>query len=181
MQGAIAQTLAWLEHAVIGLNLCPFAKAVHIKNKIRWILSAAQDVDSLHSELRAALIELNSMPMDRVETTLLIHPNVLGDFIDYNDFLALADDLLIELELDGVLQIASFHPDYCFADARACDLSNMTNRSPYPMLHILREDSVSAAVQIYPDSNLIVARNQRTLAALGPAKWATLAKRFSAS
>jgi uncharacterized protein len=175
----ITQTTAWLEHAVIGLNFCPFAKAVHVKGKIRWIVSAAKGVDCLLNALRAALIELTSTPITDVETTLLIHPWVLTDFVQYNNFLALADDLLTELALDGVLQIASFHPNYCFADAQPDDLSNATNQSPYPLLHILREESVSAAVQIYPDSNSIVARNQHTLATLGAAKWATLAKRFT--
>ncbi len=175
----LARSTSWLELAVIGLNLCPFAKAVHVKRKIVWTISKASDVEALLADLRNALIALNEAPIEQLETTLLIHPYVLADFADYNDFLARADALISELDLDGVLQIASFHPDYCFADAQPQDLSNVTNRSPYPMLHLLREYSISSAVAIYPDANGIVERNQATLARLGPAKWQTLAKRFT--
>ena len=175
----LAHSIAWLEYAVIGLNFCPFAKAVHVKKKIGWIVSVAADADTLLEDLRVALLELSGAPMETLETTLLIHPYVLSDFADYNDFLALADALIVELALEGVLQIASFHPNYCFADARPEDLSNVTNRSPYPMLHLLREDSISNAVQIYADADSIVARNQATLARLGWQEWQTLAQRFT--
>lgn len=175
----LARSVAWLELAVIGLNLCPFAKAVHVKHKISWTISAASDTDALLSDLRTALLALVAAPIEQIETALLIHPFVLTDFIDYNAFLALADALIVELGLEGELQIASFHPDYCFADAHPSDLSNATNRSPYPMLHLLREDSISSAVAIYPDANAIVERNQATLARLGQAEWQTLAKRFT--
>ena len=173
------RSIAWLEHAVIGLNLCPFAKAVHVKKKICWRLSIASDVDTLLSDLRVALLGLSVAPVEEIETTLLIHPYTLADFADYNDFLALADALIVELGLEGVLQIASFHPNYCFADAFPEDLSNATNQSPYPMLHLLREDSISQAVQIYPDAHAIVARNQATLARMGRQQWQTLTKRFA--
>lgn len=179
LERVLARAIVWLEHAVIGLNLCPFAKAVHVKQKIFWTISTASDVDALLADLRIALLALNAAPIEELETTLLIHPYILTDFADYNEFLALADALIVELALDGVLQIASFHPNYCFADAHPKDLSNATNQSPYPMLHLLREDSVSSAVAIYPDANEIVARNQATLAHLGQAKWETLAKRFA--
>jgi len=175
----LARSISWLELAVIGLNLCPFAKAVHVKRKICWTISKASDVDALLADLRIAMLTLNEVPIEQLETTLLIHPYILADFADYNEFLALADALIVELDLDGVLQIASFHPDYCFADANPQDLSNVTNRSPYPMLHLLREESISSAVAIYPDANEIVERNQATLARLGSAKWETLAKRFT--
>lgn len=175
----LARSIAWLEHAVIGLNFCPFAKAVHVKKKICWRLSIASEIDALLSDLRDALLTLSAAPAELVETTLLIHPFMLTDFAEYNEFLALADALIAELDLEGVLQIASFHPDYCFADARSDDLSNATNRSPYPMLHLLREDSISDAVQIYPDAHAIVARNQATLARMGREQWQTLAKRFA--
>ena len=175
----LARSLAWLEHAVIGLNFCPFAKAVHVKKKICWTVSVETDADTLLADLRVALLELARAPTETMETTLLIHPYALNDFADYNDFLALADALIVELALEGVLQIASFHPDYCFADARPEDLSNATNRSPYPMLHLLREDSISNAVQIYADSDTIEARNQATLARLGWQEWQTLAQRFT--
>ncbi len=174
----LARSIAWLEHAVIGLNFCPFAKAVHVKKKICWTLSNAADVDALLSDLRGALLKLVATPAELVETTLLVHPFILTDFAEYNEFLALADALIVKLELEGVLQIASFHPNYCFADAHPEDLSNATNRSPYPMLHLLREDSISDAVQIYPDAHAIVARNQATLARMGREQWQTLAKRF---
>lgn len=175
----LARSLAWLEQVVIGLNFCPFAKAVHVKRKICWTISAALDIDTLLVDLRAALLELSAAPIEKLETTILIHPYVLADFADYNEFLAQADALIVELALEGVLQIASFHPNYCFADAQAEDLSNATNQSPYPMLHLLREDSISAAVEIYPDADAIVARNQATLARLGREEWQTLAKRFA--
>ena len=179
LERVLARAIVWLEHAVIGLNLCPFAKAVHVKRKICWTISTASDVDALLADLRIALLALNAAPIEELETTLLIHPYILTDFADYNEFLALADALIVELALDGVLQIASFHPNYCFADAHPEDLSNATNRSPYPMLHLLREESVSNAVAIYPDADAIVAHNQATLARLGQAQWATLAKRFT--
>ena len=175
----MARSIAWLEHAVIGLNFCPFAKAVHVKKKICWVITLATNADALHSDLRAALLQLKRAPMTTIETTILIHPYVLRDFADYNNFLALADALIVELGLEGDLQIASFHPDYCFADARPQDLSNATNRSPYPMLHLLRENSISDAIQIYPDANSIVVRNQATLARLGQREWETLAKNFA--
>lgn len=175
----LARSIGWLELAVIGLNLCPFAKAVHVKRKIGWTISAATDVDALLVDLRVALLELNRVPIEQLETTLLIHPYILADFADYNEFLTLADALIVELDLDGVLQIASFHPNYCFADAQPKDLSNATNQSPYPMLHLLREESVSSAVAVYPDADAIVARNQATLARLGEDQWETLAKRFA--
>ena len=175
----LERSIAWLEQAVIGLNFCPFAKAVHVKKKIFWQLSNAGDIDTLLSDLRGALLALAAAPVEQIETTLLIHPYILVNFADYNEFLALADALIVELDLDGVLQIASFHPQYCFADAHPNDLSNATNKSPYPMLHLLREDSISDAVQIYPDAHTIVARNQATLARLGSEQWQTLAKRFA--
>ena len=175
----LARSIGWLEQVVIGLNFCPFAKAVHVKRKICWTISAALDIEALLADLCTALLELNAAPIEKLETTLLIHPYVLADFAGYNEFLAQADALIVELELEGVLQIASFHPNYCFADAHPKDLSNATNQSPYPMLHLLREDSISAAVQIYPDSDAIVTRNQSTLARLGREEWQTLAKRFA--
>lgn len=179
LEWVLARSVAWLEHAVIELNLCPFAKAVHVKRKICWTMSVATEVEALRVDLRTALLALNAAPIEALETTILIHPYIMADFADYNEFLALADALIVELDLDGVLQIASFHPNYCFADAHPEDLSNATNRSPYPMLHLLREESVSNAVAIYPDADAIVARNQATLARLGQAQWATLAKRFT--
>ena len=172
---AIDHTRLWLERAVIGLNLCPFAKAVHQKRQIRWVESAARDEEALVAELIVELQRLADADPDAIDTTLLIHPQVLQDFDDFNDFLGVAEALLEELELDGTLQVASFHPDYQFAGSEADDISNYTNRSPYPMLHILREASVDKALAGYADpdeaADAIVLRNQETLQKLGKAGW----------
>jgi uncharacterized protein len=170
----IARTTGWLERAVIGLNLCPFAKAVHVKGQIRYVLSAAATPEALLQDLRRELSSLVETPAEQVDTTLLIHPHVLGDFADYNEFLADADQLLEDLELDGVVQVASFHPDYCFADGPSDDPANFSNRSPYPMLHLLREESVSRAVETFPDPAKIYERNIETLRALPRAELAKL-------
>ena len=165
----IADTRRWLERAVIGLNLCPFAKAVHARDQIRYVLSDADDPRDLLEQLGEELLLLRDTPADVVDTTLLIHPQVLQDFLDYNDFLDDADALLAQLGLEGVIQIASFHPHYQFAGTEPDDIGNYTNRSPYPTLHLLREDSVARAVEAFPDPDAIVDRNQRTLAELGHA------------
>ena len=167
-------TRAWVEHAVIGLNLCPFAKAVQVKALIRYVGTDARDTGALLAVLRAELQLLADTPMDEVETTLLVHPQVLQDFLDYNDFLDEADALLEEMGLDGTLQIASFHPQYQFAGTDADDIDNATNRSPYPTLHLLREASIERAVAAFPEAEAIYEANQRTLRALGPAGWAAL-------
>ena len=171
---AIAATRAWIERAVIGLNLCPFAKAVYVKEQIRYTVSEARTSDALLDDLVRALLALAEAPAEEVDTTLLIHPHVFGDFLDYNDFLEVADAALEELDLTGVLQVASFHPQYQFAGTAADDITNCTNRSPYPMLHILREASVGAAVAAFPDAKSIYRRNIETLRRLGPAGWAAL-------
>jgi hypothetical protein len=171
---ALQATRAWVEHAVIGLNLCPFAKAVQVKDLIRYVCSDAQDTDALLAVLRSELQRLADTPMDEVETTLLVHPQVLQDFLDYNDFLDEADALLEEMGLDGTLQIASFHPQYQFAGTDAEDIDNATNRSPHPTLHLLREASIERAVAAFPEAEAIYEANQRTLRALGPAGWAAL-------
>ncbi len=171
-----ADTQRWLERAVIGLNLCPFAKAVVSKDQLRWVLSPAQDVNALAAQLAAELQHLAAADPALLDTTLLIHPQVLQDFGDYNDFLDRADALLVELDLDGVLQIASFHPDYCFADAEPDDVANCSNRSPYPMLHLLREDSVERAVAAFPEAETIYERNIETLRRMGWDGWRALLK-----
>lgn len=170
----ITSTQTWLEKAVIGLNLCPFAKAVHVKNRIRYVLSKATREEDLQTELQRELEFLRGTKPEDVETTLLIHPDVLNDFLAFNDFLGVADDLLEELELDGVLQIASFHPDYQFAGTEPNDIENYTNRSPYPTLHILREESITRAVETYPDTDEIYQKNQDTLNKLGLKGWQSL-------
>ena len=163
----IAATRRWLERAVIGLNLCPFAKAVHAKDQIRYVLSAATTTDALLEELASELLWLNGTDPAVVDTTLLIHPQVLTDFLDYNDFLDLADAAVDALGLEGELQVASFHPDYQFAGSAHDDVANCTNRSPYPMLHLLREASVERAVEAFPDPDAIVERNIATLEKIG--------------
>ena len=172
--GAIAATRLWLERAVIGLNLCPFAKAVHVRGQIRWVLSDATTPEALLETLGEELLWLRDTRADDVDTTLLIHPQVLTDFLEYNDFLETADALVESLGLDGVLQVASFHPDYQFAGSAPDDVENFTNRSPYPTLHLLREDSVSRAVEAFPDPDVIVERNVETLRSLGAERWRRL-------
>jgi uncharacterized protein len=174
---AIALTRAWVDRAVIGLNLCPFAKAVQARNLIRTLCSDARDPAALHEQLRDELVFLAAAPIGEVETTLLVHPWVLQDFLAYNDFLDEADQLLRELGLEGVLQVASFHPDYCFADCAASDITNATNRSPYPTLHLLREASIDRAVAAFPQAEAIYETNQRRLRQLGPRGWAALQRR----
>ena len=171
---AIEDTRRWLEAAVIGLNLCPFAKAVHVKDQIRWVLSEARQPETLLAELVQELQFLADADPQQVETTLLVHPHVLGDFFDFNDFLDLADAALVELGLEGTLQVASFHPSYQFADSEPDDIANCTNRSPYPTLHLLREASIERAVASVPDAADIYERNIRTLQGLGSAGWAAL-------
>ena len=174
----IAATRLWLEHAVIGLNLCPFAKAVQAKGQVRFVLSEATTPEALLAELGEELLHLRDTPAAEVDTTLVVHPQVLGDFLDYNDFLEQADALVVELELEGVLQVASFHPQYQFAGTLPDDIENCTNRSPYPTLHLLREDSVTRAVAAFPDPDAIVERNVGTLRGLGADGWRRLRSRW---
>lgn len=163
----VAATRHWLQRAVIGLNLCPFAKAVQVKDQIRYVLSEATGVDALLAELAGELLWLHEADPDVVDTTLLIHPRVLTDFHDYNDFLDQADAAIDALGLEGEIQLASFHPDYQFAGSDVDDAANCTNRSPYPMLHLLREESIDRAVAAFPDPDAIVERNIATLDRLG--------------
>lgn len=169
-----AETRAWVDRAVIGLNLCPFAKAVRIKDQIRYVVSDATDAEALLGTLREELHLLAGADATRVETTLLIHPGVLTNFADFNDFLAVADAALEEAGYAGVLQLASFHPQYQFAGTTTDDVTNATNRSPYPTLHLLREESIDRAVAAFPEAKMIYERNIRTLQALGPEGWAAL-------
>ncbi|MBY0574660.1 MAG: DUF1415 domain-containing protein [Undibacterium sp.] len=170
----IAQTKEWLEKAVIGLNLCPFAKAVHIKDQIRYIVSDAATPEELVRDLIAELEVLAEANPDKIDTTLLIHPYVMQDFLDYNDFLEVADATLEELDLDGILQIASFHPLYQFEDSEIDDIENFTNRAPFPTLHLLREESIDKAVAAFPEAEDIYEKNMQTLRALGHAGWKKL-------
>ena len=170
----IIETQAWVRRAVVGLNLCPFAKAPLAKGQIRYVLSAAADTDALLAQLLAELHSLAAADPQITETTLLIHPGVLADFRDFNDFLGLADGALEDAGLAGTIQLASFHPRYQFAGTHIDDLSNATNRAPYPTLHLLREDSMDRAVAAFPEAEAIFKANIRTLEALGADGWAAL-------
>ena len=171
-QDSITPVKKWLEQLVIGLNLCPFAKQEFINNRIRFYPSKATTIEALLVELQQELERLNSD--NTIETTLLIHPHILADFYDYNDFLDIADGLLIEMELDGIYQIASFHPHYQFADTEPDDAENYTNRSPYPLLHLIREQSLAKAVANYPHPELIPERNIKLMKEMGHDKLHTL-------
>ena len=169
-----ARTRQWLERAVIGLNLCPFAKGVVVKDQVRYVVSTATAPDALRAELVAELAHLAQADPEQLDTTLLIHPQVLTDFLAFNDFLDEADEALAELGLEGVLQIASFHPDYQFAGTAPGDAENLTNRAPYPTLHLLREASIERAVEAFPEAEQIYERNIATVTALGHAGWQRL-------
>lgn len=164
----------WLERAVIGLNLCPFAKAVYAKQQVRIVVSDATTERALLEQLGEEMALLRDTPVEIIDTTLLVHPRVLQDFLDYNDFLDDADALLEAMELDGVLQVASFHPHYQFADTQPDDAENLTNRAPFPILHLLREDSVDRAVDAYPEPDAIIERNVATMRELGAEGYAKL-------
>lgn len=167
----LAATRVWLERAVIGLNLCPFARKVYIKQQIRYaICHATQEAPLLHA-LENELTQLIEHDPAELDTTLLIVPDMLADFHDYNDFLWLADQTLTHLGYSGILQIASFHPRYQFAGSAADDIENYTNRAPYPMLHLLREASISRAVEAFPEADAIYERNIAHLRQLGHAGW----------
>lgn len=170
----IAATRTWLERAVIGLNLCPFAKAVHVRNQIRYVVSEARTEEQLAAQFRAELCTLQAAAPADIETTLLIHPWVLHDFLEFNGFLAEADVALEELRLVGEIQVASFHPDFMFADTEPDDITNFTNRSPYPTLHLLREASITRAVEAYPRPESIYEANLETMRKLGPEGWKRL-------
>ena len=173
---AIAETRAWVRRAVIGLNLCPFARAVDVKDQIRYVFSDATDAETLLATLVVELQRLADTDPELVDTTMVIHPRVFADFEDFNDFLELADAAVEDLDLDGVLQVASFHPQFQFADTEPDDVTNATNRSPYPTLHLLREESVERAVAAFPEAEAIFERNMATLEKLGPQGWAAVKK-----
>ena len=170
----IQETQDWLIKAVIGLNLCPFAKAVHVKEQIKYVVSEATTVEELLEDLAKELEFLAEVSREKIDTTLLIHPDILNDFLDYNDFLELADQLLEDLDLDGELQIASFHPQYQFSGTEIDDVTNFTNRSPYPTLHLLREDSIDEAVKAFPEAETIFETNMQTMEKLGTDGWLKL-------
>ena len=170
----IVETRAWVERVVIGLKLCPFAPAPALKGLIRYATSEVETREALLEDLATELQHLVASPPEEVETTLLVHPQVLQDFHDFNDFLEIADEALRMWGLEGEIQIASFHPQYQFAGTDPDDIGNATNRSPYPMLHLLREQSIARAVDAFGDTRSISAANLETLEKLGPAGLAAL-------
>jgi uncharacterized protein len=175
-EDVVADTKRWLEKAVIGLNLCPFAKSVYIKNQIRFVVTNADSVEALQAELAAELSKLKETDPAEVDTVLLIHPYVLHDFLAFNDFLDVADMTVEALGLEGEFQVASFHPGYQFANAEPDDISNCTNRAPYPTLHLLRESSIDRAVEAFPEAADIFERNIETMRQLGKTGWEALLK-----
>jgi hypothetical protein len=170
----LAATRLWLEKAVIGLNLCPFAKAVYVKNQVRLVVSQARHADDLLEELDRELDLLVATPAEEIDTTLLIHPTLFEDFLDFNDFMEIAEGVVDEHELDGVVQLASFHPRFQFEGTEPDDIGNYTNRAPFAILHLLREDSVARAVEAFPEAEAIFDENIKTLEQLGHAGWKAL-------
>ena len=170
----ISQTQDWLTQAVIGLNLCPFAKSVHVKEQIRYVVSEAETPEALLEDLINELTVLRDTDPEQLDTTLLIHPKVLGNFEDFNDFLDVVDAAVEDMELDGELQVASFHPQYQFEGTEPEDIENYTNRTPYPTLHLLREASIERAVDSFPDAADIYETNMETLRKLGIEGWKRL-------
>ena len=170
----IADTVRWLEKAVIGLNLCPFAKSVHVKGQIHYVVSQATDAEGVAIDLHRELEALAEISPDKRDTTLLILPHALQDFLDFNDFTELADDLVEELDLGGILQVASFHPMFQFEGTDVDDVTNCTNRAPYPTLHLIREASIDKAVEAFPEAEMIYERNMQVLQEMGIEGWLDL-------
>jgi hypothetical protein len=167
----VRDTQRWLERAVIGLNLCPFAKAVHVKGLVHFAVSAARDANTLLEDVRTELDALAAVDIAMRETTLLIAPHCLPEFLEFNDFLARADRVLRNGGFEGVIQLASFHPHYRFEGAEEGDVTNFTNRSPYPIVHLLREESIDRAVESFPDAESIYEANMDTMRRIGRQGW----------
>ena len=170
----VQDMVRWLERADIGLNLCPFAKGVHTKGQIHYAVSAATDGRELLQDLQRELEALAEASPEKRDTTLLIAPRCMEDFLDFNDFLELADEMLDVLDLGGILQIASFHPQFQFDGTEVDDITNATNRAPYPTLHLIREESLDAAVEAFPEAEMIYERNMEVLRELGAVGWQAL-------
>ena len=164
-------TRQWLEKAVIGLNLCPFAKAPHVKNLVRISVSQARHLDGFLEDLDRELQLLGDTPADELETTLLVHPTLFPDFDTFNQMLDIADAAVVDNSLEGIVQIAPFHPDFQFEGTDSDDIGNYTNRSPYPTLHLIREDSIAKAAQAFPDASAIFERNIALLEKMGHEGW----------
>ncbi|WP_374246856.1 DUF1415 domain-containing protein [Zoogloea sp.] len=170
----ILETRDWIEKAVIGLNLCPFAKSVYVKNQVRIVVSDARHIDAFLEDLDRELDHLAEVDPEVTDTTLLIHPTLFGDFLDFNDVHQIADEAVAEHDLEGVIQIASFHPQFQFEGTEPDDITNYTNRAPYPTLHLIREASLDKAVEAFPDAETIYERNMETLRKMGIAGWLAL-------
>lgn len=164
----------WVEKAVIGLNLCPFAKSVYVKNQVRFVVSQAKHLDGFLEDLDRELVFLAEADPAEVDTTLLIHPTLLPDFLDFNDFTLIAESAVAEHDLEDVIQVASFHPRFQFADTQPDDIANYTNRAPFPTLHLIRVASLERAAETFPDAEEIFGRNIETLNKLGLAGWREL-------
>lgn len=173
--GILAATRTWVQKAVIGLNLCPFANATVKKQRLHIQVSHATEPLALLDDLRTELRRLLDAAETDIETTLLVCPDTLADFLDFNDFLDTAETLLDELALHGIIQIASFHPHYQFAGTDAGDIENATNQSPWPTLHLLRETSIDRAVAAWgEDTDRLYENNMARLRAMGPEGWRQL-------
>jgi len=170
----LAKTKHWLEAAVIGLNLCPFAKAVYVKHQVRLVVSKARHADDLLEEVDRELDLLVATPASEIDTTLLIHPTLFEDFLDFNDFLEIAEGVVDEHGLEGVVQLASFHPQFQFDGTEPDDIGNYTNRAPFAIVHLLREESVERAVEAFPEADAIFEANIATLEKLGHQGWTSL-------
>lgn len=167
----IQDTRHWLEQAVIGLNLCPFAKSTYVKDLLHIEVSPAQTEDQALQAVHDGLVALAEMSIKERETTLLVFPAMFDDFLYFNDFVGAAEDILADLDLEGVLQVATFHPRYQFDGTEPEDITNATNWAPYPILHLLREESIDRAVETYPDVDAIPERNMALLQEMGEAGW----------
>jgi len=170
----IALTRQWIEKAVIGLNLCPFARSVYVNQQVRYVVSEARHLDGLLEDLDRELLFLAAADPAQIDTTLLIHPTLLPDFLDFNEFMMLAEEAVVENELEGVLQVASFHPRFQFADSDEDAIANYTNRAPFPTMHLIREASLERALAAFPDPDSIYQRNIETLNKLGLSGWLAL-------
>jgi uncharacterized protein len=170
----LSATRRWLEQAVIGLNLCPFAKSVYVKDQVRMVVSRARHLDAFLDDLDRELELLKTTPAEQVDTTLLVHPTLFPDFMVFNDFLNVADDVLAEHALEGLIQIAPFHPGFVFEGEEEGDMSHFTNRSPYPTLHLIREESLEKAIESFGDTDVIFERNIGVLRKLGAEGWMRL-------
>ncbi|WP_323816361.1 DUF1415 domain-containing protein [Cellvibrio sp. NN19] len=162
----IANVARWLNEVVIGLNLCPFSSKPTRENRVRFFVSSAQDDEALLQDLQQEMELLDQKPASEIETTLVVVPHHLRDFFDYNQFLNWADQLLKRNRWVGVYQLATFHPDYCFADAEPDDAENLTNRAPYPILHIIREASLEKALDYFADVDEIPEINKARVESL---------------